>query len=202
MPSADPGRSGLIDANRLVLAPTGVWLPVETSPLDLSSNRFGNIDYMESLFAQATDFSLHSAQIEQGIQDLEADYLLSSTRSNLLRVLRFSGGERVLELGSLCGNVTRYLGELNLQVDAVEADPRLAALAAIRCADHPNVNVVNAVFDDLELPKHGYDVILLLSVVEHPQHYFRDVPDQRKGAQRLLQWAANALTSEGALLWR
>ena len=98
MPSADPGRSGLIEVNRLVLAPTGVWLPVQVPALDPSSNRFGNIDYMESLFAQSTDFSLHSAQIEQGIQDLESDYLLSSTRSNLLRVLRISGGERVLEL--------------------------------------------------------------------------------------------------------
>ena len=200
MPSADPGRSGLIEVNRLVLAPTGVWLPVQVPAPDPSSNRFGNIGYMESLFAQSTDFSLHSAQIEQGIQDLEADYLLSSTRSNLLRVLRISGGERVLELGSLCGNVTRYLGELDLRVDAVEADPRLAALAAIRCADQANVTVVNAVFDDLELPKHGYDVILLLGVAEHPQHYFRDVPDQRLGARRLLQWAAGALTSDGAIV--
>ena len=59
------------------------------------SIRFSNIDYLESLFGQCTDFSLHSAQIEQGIQDLEADYLLSSTRSNLLRVLQISGDERV-----------------------------------------------------------------------------------------------------------
>ena len=200
MPSADPGRSGLIEVNRLVLAPAGVWRPAQAAALNPLSNRIGNIDYIESLIAQSTDFSLHSAQIEQGIQDLEADYLLSSTRSNLLRVLRFRGGERVLELGSLCGNVTRYLGELNLKVDAVEADPRLAALAATRCADQANVNVVNAVFDDLALPKHGYDVILLLGVVEYPQHYFRDVPDQRQGAQRLLQWAADALTPEGALV--
>jgi GT2 family glycosyltransferase/SAM-dependent methyltransferase/glycosyltransferase involved in cell wall biosynthesis len=126
-------------------------------------------DFEEALLAalrKSDDKSVFSAELRGKISDWRTEYHLTPARHCLLRPLTFAPGEKVLELGCGCGAITRYFGELGLQVTAVEGGPPRAAIAAERCRDLPNVRVM---LDDLvefqsdEL----FDWVTLIGVLEY-----------------------------------
>ena len=69
-------------------------------------------------------------------------------RHNLLRHLNFKKGASLLELGAGCGAITRQLGELGLDVTAVEGSPLRAKINRVRCSDLENVRVYAANFGE------------------------------------------------------
>lgn len=119
---------------------------------------------LQHLLQECTDRSVLSLQIE-AIQKLPGlARHVSSQRCNILRPFaRFlSSGIRVLEIGSDCGSLTRYLGECGAKTCAVEEDQEKAAITALRCQDLPNVNVLRSVLNDLPAMLGKFDLITLV----------------------------------------
>ena len=119
----------------------------------------------------ASDRSVDSPEIANQITDWPSRYHLDARRSNLLRALGDKLEGSVLEVGAGCGAITRYLGELGLDVVAVEGGARRAAIAASRCLDLSNVAVVA---DDFRRLPRGklFNVVTLIGVLEYARVYF------------------------------
>lgn len=112
------------------------------------------------------DVSVLSAELRGQCLDWPSLYHLSTTRANILRPAnRFLSGD-ILEIGAGCGAITRYLGETNANVLALEGSPRRAAIARERTRDLSNVCVVSERFSDFN-SKQKFDVITLIGVFEY-----------------------------------
>lgn len=84
-------------------------------------------------------------------------------RANALRGLEFPAGTRVLHVGAGHGAVTRYLAELPVVLDAIEADADRAAVVRRRCGDLP---VEVFVADLAQVPAEAdYDVVVALDLL-------------------------------------
>ena len=140
----------------------GVWLLGRT---DLSYVEPAEVTVMEIL-RQATDVSSMSAELDLAGEGSAVTYHLSSQRANVVRFLDLPPRARVLEIGSGCGAVTRYLGESCAVVDAVEPMARRAKVARERCRDLPSVEVFAGEVDDVPLEP-AYDVVLVNGVLEY-----------------------------------
>lgn len=116
------------------------------------------------------DRSTFSRELAKNIVDWPSEYHLSRRRHCLLRPLNIPSGSRVLELGCGCGAITRYLGELGVQVLAVEGSLMRARIAAQRSRDLPNVRVV---VDDLLhfQTDEQFDYVLLIGVLEYAARF-------------------------------
>lgn len=137
-----------------------------------------------SIIRNAQDRSTFSPELSKGITDWPSEYHLSRSRHCLIRPLGIKPGERVLELGCGCGALTRYLGEIGADVMAVEGSIARARIAAERCRDLANVQVV--VDDLLRFETEArFDWVLLAGVLEYApvfsdaiepvDHYLRTV---------------------------
>lgn len=115
---------------------------------------------------QAKDKSVFSNELAAYIRDWPSEYHLTTSRHCLVRPVPFQAGETVLELGCGCGAITRHLGELGLDVTAVEGGAKRAEIVAERVRDLPNVKVV---FDDLVQfqSEEKYDWVTLIGVLEY-----------------------------------
>ena len=104
-----------------------------------------------------------SSELADSISDWPSEYHLSRQRHCLVRPLGIKAGDRVLELGSGCGAITRFLGEIGADVTAVEGSVQRARIAAERCRDLPNVKIVT---NDLVLlgTEERFDCVLALLV--------------------------------------
>lgn len=69
-------------------------------------------------------------------------------------------GDRVLEIGPGTGQATVPLAERGYRVVAVKLGPNLAAVARRNLADFPDVEVVNAAFEDWPPPAERFGVVL------------------------------------------
>ncbi len=114
----------------------------------------------------AKDRSTFSREFPQAITDWPSEYHLSRARHCLLRPLGIKPSDTVLELGSGCGAITRYLGETGAQVVAVEGSLLRARIAAERCRDLPNVSVHADDLLSFETDQR-FDWVLLVSVLEY-----------------------------------
>ena len=155
---------------------------------------------LKQILSNAKNLASDSSELEEHISDWPSEYHLSSTRANLLRCLDLSGVKRVLELGCGCGSITRYLGEQShLEVDSVEGSPTRAALAALRCKNLDNVSISTANFNQIDLPKNYYDLVLFVGVTEYAGRF--SVADNDEDAlQDLLAMAKSATTEKGLTL--
>ena len=122
-------------------------------------------------------------------------YHLSSQRANLLRPLEPLLRGRVLEVGAGCGAITRFLGECGAHVVALEPSPRRAAIAASRCRDLPNVQVVCDRLETFGGPG-SFDVVTLIGVLEYAR-VFNDATDS---VQAMLESVRALLAGDGRLI--
>lgn len=122
---------------------------------------------IRSIIQNCTDVSVMSDELKQYCTDWPTHYYLNKNRVNLLRhyadVLRNAD---VLEIGAGCGAITRFLGECQANVFALEGSKRRASIARERCRDLANVEVVSENFTEFQLP-HQFDVITLIGVLEY-----------------------------------
>lgn len=120
-----------------------------------------------AIVEQATDLSVLSSELSKQCTDWPSRYHLSGTRANILRPFAdFLKGSFVLEIGSGCGAITRYLGECGAEVIALEGSPRRAAITASRTRDLSNVTVLAEKFDQFQC-EHQFDTITLIGVLEY-----------------------------------
>ncbi len=118
------------------------------------------------LITSVEDRSVGSLELRALIHDWPTRYHLTHRRGELLRPLTFAPGARVLEIGAGAGAITRWLGEQDLEVVAVEGSLARAEIAAERCADLDNVRVIGGRASDLA-DEPPFDAVLLIGVVEY-----------------------------------
>lgn len=93
-------------------------------------------------------------------------YHTHPSRGNVMRAFDIPPGSSILEIGSGCGGVTRYLGEVGATVDALEPMPSRALAARERTRDLPGVEVFVGELADLpEEP--SYDLVVVVGVLEY-----------------------------------
>lgn len=190
----------LAQLNQFVRGDNGVW-----HSASLTREDFGYSDGQKTeqrlrwIFGNVDDLSCLSYELQQHIVDWPTEYHLTPKRANLLRGLDLSGVEKVLELGCGCGSISRYLGELGLQVDSVEGSPVRAELAAMRCRDLDNVRIATANFNEVQFPQDYYDLVLYVGVTEYAGR-FSDGKTDQQALQDLLALADGAITNDGIVV--
>ncbi len=187
----------LADLNTLSLSDDGVWCA--TTPIQNFgySDGVGVEKYLSECLTECTDLSSTSIELEQRIIDWPTEYHLSPMRVNALRAFSLRGKKKVLELGAGCGTITRYLGELGSEVDAIEGSTARAALARLRCKDLDNVHIINANFNELNIPPNEYDGVFLIGVMEYAKYFSSGETSHRKTVQGLLKHSLGALKEDG-----
>lgn len=120
----------------------------------------GSEDIIRDILMSSADLSSTSTEMLSRAEAWEVRLELDPARANVLRGLSFPPSARVLEIGSGCGAVTRFLGETVALVDAVERSPTRAALARLRTADLANTEVFVGGLDDIP-PEPAYDFVVL-----------------------------------------
>jgi len=143
-------------------------------------DRSGEISYSDGdeveeetleIIRSATDRSSGSDELSLPRMRWPLEYHLSASRENLLVPFEFKDLD-VLEIGSGCGALTRFLGEAGTRtVTAVEGSPRRAQITAVRCQDLPNVAVFCDNFDRFESER-SFDIVLAIGVLEYAPAYF------------------------------
>lgn len=125
------------------------------------------------IVTQAKDVSVGSDELFGQANDWPTYYHLSPARANLMRPLEHNlHGKTVLELGSGCGAISRYLGEAGCELTCVEGSRRRAAITASRCRDLANVKVFNDNFQDFQ-PDQLFDVVTLIGVLEYSRVFIK-----------------------------
>ncbi|WP_115702354.1 class I SAM-dependent methyltransferase, partial [Legionella sainthelensi] len=174
---------------------TRVWLKA-----DCESIAYNDGDEIEnritSAITQSTDVSLFSLELKKHCIDWPSLYHLSAARANILRPFRslFPGAD-VLEIGSGCGAITRYLGECEANVLALEGTLRRAVITRARTRDLNNVEVVCEQFHKFA-GSHKFDVITLIGVLEYANLF---MPGERP-IHNMLEQVKSMLKSDGRLI--
>jgi len=116
--------------------------------------------------SNARDLSVLSSELRQHCTDWPTRYHLSSSRANVLRPFEETLKGDILEIGSGCGAITRYLGECGANVLSLEGSLRRARIGRARTRDLTNVTVLAERFSDFETTE-TFDVITLIGVLEY-----------------------------------
>lgn len=106
---------------------------------------------------------------------------------DLAALTELQPGDRVLEIGPGTGKATRPLAERGLHVVGVELGEGLATVARRQLADLPDVEIVQADFEEWEPARAGFDAVVAFTAF----HWID--PDMR------LEKAARLLENGGAL---
>lgn len=175
-------------------ASDGVW-----QRLDHGEFGYSDGDEVEnriaSVIAATQDCSVLSSQLRSHIIDWPTRYHLSSQRANILRPLRSSLSGSVLEIGSGCGAITRYLGEVARSVTALEGSRRRAHITRLRTRDQNNVEVICDEFSAFQTDQR-FDAVTLVGVLEYANMFVRS--DQ--AALHMLSKARARLNDDGCLI--
>jgi len=194
--------SPLIGINNLRHGPGAIWEaadPRKRQDLPYSDGR-AEEEYIFDILQKVRDLSSHSEELQTHIRDWASECHLSAARANVYRPLDFSGVKTILEVGSGCGAVTRFLGELGAGVDAVEGSRRRAEITRLRCRDLANVTVIHGDFNALELPSAHYDLIVLTGVLEYVGKYSPAGKTPMDAAVAMLKRLFSCLSPTGRLI--
>ena len=195
----DSKRFPLLHCNPLVRRDSNVW-SCDADGKDTFDYSDGDTaeEFLKDVIKNTQDLTSQSLELEEKIIDWVSEYHLSPKRANLLRALNLDGIRNALELGSGCGAITRYLGELGINVDALEGNPRRAEITRLRCRDLENINVTNANSNDLTFPKEAYDAVFLIGVLEYANKFLATSVDEN-AVFSVLSRARSALKKKGLL---
>ncbi len=188
-------KSSLTENNKLLLTSFDVWSNNTEASFDYSDGDAGE-EYLREVLQSAKDLSSNSLELEKAIFDWVSEYHLSGDRANVYRFLNLNGVKRGLELGAGCGAITRYLGEQNITLDAIEGNIRRAEIARLRCVDQDHVQVIHSNFNVLDLPKSSYDAVFLNGVLEYASKFLPGYSD-RDALIEILSRSCATLRSDG-----
>ncbi|HVU57516.1 MAG TPA: glycosyltransferase [Puia sp.] len=149
-----------------------IYMPPGQTPFAYSDGQETE-DYLLDRISRAQDLSVGSPELAHVIRDWPTLYHLSPARADLLRPLAsLLKGKKILEVGSGCGAITRYLGELGCQVLALEGSGKRARITRARCRDLSQVQVVCDNWDSFEWDG-SFDIILLIGVLEYSSLFIK-----------------------------
>jgi SAM-dependent methyltransferase len=150
---------------------------------------------LEKIATIVNDRSTFSDEFIGHMTDWPSEYHFSRKRHLVLRPFDIKKGDRVLELGSGCGSITRYLAEIGAEVTAVEGEEARARVAAKRCRGFSNVRFIVDNFLSLNLEE-KFDWVLMIGVFEYSQKYAKSDDRQRE----YLDIARRHLDTNGTLV--
>jgi len=153
-------------------------------------------NYILSSIKNASDISDGSDELMQKSKDWASYYHLGVGRSNVIRCLDLPSSSKVLELGSGCGAISRYLGEHFESVDCVEGSLLRAQITCERCRDLSNVKVFCSNIEHIEFEP-IYDVVTLIGVLEYAPVYFSS---HENPFNYFLEIAKSAIKPDGILV--
>ena len=185
--------------NFVVQKSTGVYLPPgKKRTFDYAD---GAEDKILSIVTKINDRSADSMELELAIDDWPTKYHFSNLRTNILRALDLlKKDSTILEIGSGCGALTRYLGETFKSVDSIEGSFKRASITKERCKGLNNVRVYCSTLQDLSFDKQ-YDVVTLIGVLEYAPIYYYEVYKEKEDAcLAMLKHAMSALKEDGILI--
>ncbi len=161
----------------------------------------GGEAYILESMKKVKDLSSHSQEFTQYIKDWPSRYHFSNMRINFLEAVKdvFPKNADVLEIGSGCGTITRWLGEQFHSVDALEGNSQRAVITRYRTKDLDNVkvycgNILATGFDK------KYDVITLIGSLEYIPLYDTEHDDPKEACTALLTRLKGALKENGILV--
>lgn len=153
-------------------------------------------NYILDQIDKAADISTGSEELIAGIKDWPSVYHLSPRRADLLRPLAGQlRGKTILEIGSGCGAITRYLGELGGRITALEGSHRRATITRARTRDLSDVTVICDNFQDFDIPE-KFDVITLIGVLEYSNLFI----DAAHPPEAMLQKIRSFLNPGGSVI--
>lgn len=152
-------------------------------------------NHIASLITAAKDCSVLSPELRSHIVDWPTRYHLSQQRANILRPLRSSLSGAVLEIGSGCGAITRYLGETASSVTALEGSRRRAHITRLRTRDQHNVEVICDEFSAFQTEQR-FDAVTLIGVLEYANMFV----GTNHAALHMLSKAKERLNDSGCLI--
>lgn len=172
-----------------------IWLrPTTTQGFEYSDGEVVEQRLLTALQG-CNDNRVISTELLGHIQDWPSEYHFSPARSNLLRFMEFLPENRILELGSGCGALTRFVGETGAAVTAVEGSYLRATIAAERCRDLTNVRIYGDNLVDFETDDR-FDYVMLIGVLEYaPRFVGSDDP-----VLAVLRKARSFLKEDGRLI--
>jgi len=152
-------------------------------------------DRLWRIVSGSRDRSTASKELIAGITDWPSLYHLSPYRANLLRPFAALIRGEVLEVGSGCGALTRFLGEQSVSITGIEGSMRRARIASERCAGLPNVQIYCDNFQDFPIERE-YQLVTCIGVAEYSPMYFSG-PDP---LGLMLRRLASCLAPDGYVL--
>lgn len=177
----------------------GIHIPLQYEGRELSFLYSDGEEFEHSIkkiVCAASDRSLFSPELRAAIWDWRSSCHLSPVRANILRPLEEKCRGRVLELGSGCGIISRYLGELGGDVVALEASALRASITRQRTADLQNVKVVCDRIEDFNADV-KFDMVTMIGVLQYAR-IFSNCGERAE--LELLRNAARQLNDDGVLV--
>jgi 2-polyprenyl-3-methyl-5-hydroxy-6-metoxy-1,4-benzoquinol methylase len=172
-----------------------VWVPKGKKTFQYSDGDESET-YILHAIQTSEDLSVGSQELNKKIIDWPTRYHLSSQRVNLMHPLvNIIKGAEILEIGSGCGIITRYLAETGKEIIALEGSRRRAEITGIRCRDLKNVLVYNDNFLNFDIDK-KFDLVTLIGVLEYSNIY----SDAQDPIQEILKKARRFLKPNGVLV--
>jgi len=161
----------------------------------------GGESYIFESMKKIKNLSSDSEEFQHYIKDWPSRYHFSQKRVNFLESIQMvlPRDAEVLEIGSGCGAITRWLGEKFRTVDALEGSLERATITRYRSHDLDNVRVYcgNVLNTDFE---RKYDLITLIGSLEYLPLYDHDHDDPEVACLSLLIRLRSALKENGILL--
>jgi SAM-dependent methyltransferase len=176
-----------------------VFLPSVNPPASQEDLAYGDgsEEYLLRILEETSDLRNGSEQLQDKVKDWPSRYHLAQGRSNVFSVLEVAGDLKVLELGSGCGALSRYLGENCRSVDCIEGNYCRARVGRKRCSGLESVRVFCSDIFKTEFDA-DYDVATLIGVLEYAPVYY--TASREQACIQLLRSAGSALKENGALI--
>lgn len=152
-------------------------------------------DRVWSVVSGSCDRTIASKELIAGITDWPSLYHLSPYRANVLRPFTALIRGTVLEVGSGCGALTRFLAEQPASIVGIEGSARRARIAAERCAGLSNVRMYCENFQEFSIEQE-FQLVTCIGVIEYSPLYFGG-PDPFGAMLRRL---TNCVAPDGYLL--
>lgn len=151
--------------------------------------------YIHKVIKGARDISSGSRELESYIKDWPSRYHFSRERPLAYKSLNLPSTATVLEVGSGCGAITRFLGENVAHVLALEGSPHRAAIARERSRDLTTVSVLCASFEDVVIDG-KFDFVICNGVLEYARMFIH----HEHPARELIRRLASLLKPGGSLV--
>jgi hypothetical protein len=151
------------------------------------------------IIKSSKDKGVYSDELRSKIEDWPSEYHLSASRHLSVKPIfeSISRVNTILEVGSGCGAISRYLSDNCNYLVCLEGSVQRAIITAERCKGLNNVIVICDNFFNLALEIY-FDIVTLIGVLEYANLYVKK--NKEDNVKKCLSSANNKLNANGKLI--